>query len=138
MHNPTSPIHPSPHPSTSLTTPLPLHQPTRPILRTHHTLLPLLTRHTTRRTAITRRDVERRVLGKEVARAQQQRHGLGRHDGEVFGGGEVRDAEGVPENDVFVGDGCVAVGDPFGEAFGGLPGGLGHVAPGGVELVVGV
>ena len=51
----------------------------------------------------------------------------------------MRDTEGVPENDVGVLD--VLVGglfDPFGEAAGGVARGLGHVAAGGVELIVAV
>lgn len=50
-------------------------------------------------------------------------------------------AEGVPEDDVGVLDGVVGGaggGDPFGEAAGGEPRGLGHVSARGVELVVGV
>jgi hypothetical protein len=47
------------------------------------------------------------------------------------------DAEGVPQYDVFVRDVDVRVcGDPFGESFGGLAGGLWDMAAGGVELVV--
>lgn len=47
------------------------------------------------------------------------------------------DAEGVPEDDVGVGDvGGGVGGDPFGEAAGGVAGGLGDVAAGGVDLCV--
>lgn len=47
------------------------------------------------------------------------------------------DAEGVPEDDVGVGDVGVRVGgDPFGKARGRVARGLGDVASGGVELSV--
>lgn len=43
----------------------------------------------------------------------------------------------MPEHDVGVYDVFVGVrGDPFWEAEGGLAGGLGHVAAGGMELIV--
>jgi hypothetical protein len=49
----------------------------------------------------------------------------------------VRDAEGVPENDVGVGDVCGGVrGDPGWDALGGLARGLWDVAAGGVDLGV--
>lgn len=48
----------------------------------------------------------------------------------------MSDAEGVPENDVGVINGGVAVGDPFGNAAGGFTGGLGDVAAGGEDLIV--
>ena len=45
----------------------------------------------------------------------------------------------MPEDYVGVGEVCVWVGgDPGGDALGGFAGGLGNVAAGGVELVVGV
>jgi hypothetical protein len=50
----------------------------------------------------------------------------------------VRDAKGVPEDDVGVVDDGVAVGDPFGDASGRLTGCLGDVPARRVELVVGV
>lgn len=71
-----------------------------------------------------------------MSRAQQQRHGLRRHDGEVFGGREVRDAKGVPEDDVGVVDRGGAVGDPRGESGAGLPRRLRDVAARRVQLVV--
>jgi len=91
-----------------------------------------------RRAAVAGRDVERGVLSEEVARPQEEGHGFGGHDGEVFWRGEMRDAEGVPDYDVGVVDGRVAVGDPFGDAARWLAGGLGHVSAGGTGLVVGV
>ena len=64
-------------------------------------------------------------------------HRLRRHDGEVLGRREMRQSEGVPQHDVFVVEVCVWVrGDPGGDALGGLAGGLGDVAAGGVELAV--
>lgn len=75
----------------------------------------------------------------EVPRPQQQRHRLRGHDGEILRAGEVRDAERVPEHDVRVGNVLRRVlGDPGGDALGGLAGRLGHVASRGVELRVGV
>ena len=64
--------------------------------------------HLTRRRAITRRDIERGVHEEEIPRPQQQGHRLGRHDREVLGGGEMRDAEGMPEDDVGVVDADIA------------------------------
>lgn len=93
-------------------------------------------RNLARRAAVARRHVQRRVLGEEVPRPQEQRHGLCGHDGEVFWGWEVRDAEGVPEHDVGVVDGGVFVGDPLGDAAGGLAGGLWDVPAGRVDLLV--
>lgn len=64
-------------------------------------------------------------------------HRLRRHDGKVLGRREVRQTEGVPEHDVGVVDaGVWRGGDPRRQALRGLAGGLGHVAAGGVELVV--
>ena len=64
-------------------------------------------------------------------------HRLRRHDGEVLGRWEVRQSEGVPQHDVLIVEVCVWVrGDPGGDALGGLAGGLGDVAAGGVELAV--
>ena len=99
---------------------------------------PTLTCHLTRGTTITRRDIQRRILIKEIPRAQQQRHRLRRHDGEIFRSWEMRDAEGVPEDDVGVVDRGLAIGDPFGNTPRGFARGLGHVPAGGVELVVGI
>ncbi len=48
----------------------------------------------------------------------------------------MRDAEGVPEDDVRVVDRGIAVRDPFGDAAGRLSGCLGDVATCGEDLVV--
>ena len=49
----------------------------------------------------------------------------------------MRQAKSVPQHDVLVVEVCVWVcGDPGGDALGGLAGGLGDVAAGGVELAV--
>ena len=86
---------------------------------------------------VTRRDIERRVPQEEIPRSEEHRHGLRRHDRIVLGRGEMRDAERMPEDDVRVLNVFVGVlGDPFGQALGGLAGRLGHVAARGVELVV--
>ena len=53
---------------------------------------------TTRRTGITRRDVQCRIPLEEVPRSEEERHGFGGHDRVVFGGGEMGDAKGVPED----------------------------------------
>ena len=105
------------------------------------------------------RHVQTRVLREEVARAQEaiccQRldfdrsvakmgtggylhcHRLRRHYGEVLRRWEVCESEGVPQHDVLVVEVCVWVrGDPGGDALGGLAGGLGDVATGGVKLAV--
>lgn len=64
-------------------------------------------------------------------------HRLGRHDREVLGRWEMCQSEGVPQHDILVVEVCVWVrGDPGGDALGGLAGGLGDVAAGGVELAV--
>lgn len=74
----------------------------------------LLRRHLRRRRRVTRWDVERRVLQKEIPRPQQQRHGLRRHDRVIFWRREVRDPKGVPQHDVGVIDALIPVlGDPF-------------------------
>jgi hypothetical protein len=109
------------------------HQRRHLIRRIQH---PLLIRHLARRTAIARRDIQCRIAREEIPGSEEQRHGFCRHDGEVFGGGEVRDAEGVPEDDVGIVDGGVAVRDPFRDAAGRLPRCLGDVAAGGEDLVV--
>jgi hypothetical protein len=64
----------------------------------------LLVRHLARRTAVARRDIQGRVAREEIPRSEEQGHGFCRHDGEVFRGGEMRDAERVPEDDVGVVD----------------------------------
>lgn len=74
-----------------------------------------------------------------MPRPQQERHGFGGHDGEILGGGEMRDAEGVPEDDVSVVDGVGGRGgDPGGEALRGGAARLRDVAAGGVDFGVGV
>lgn len=69
-----------------------------------------------RRACIAGGHIQHRVSGKEVARAQQQRHGLDRHDRKILGRGKVGDAKGVPNYDVGVVDGLGAVADPLGKA----------------------
>jgi hypothetical protein len=74
-------------------------------------------RNVTRRPRKARRDIQGRIPEEEMARPQQQRHGLGGHDGEVLRGREMGEAEGVPEDDVGVGDVLRRVrGDPRGDA----------------------
>jgi hypothetical protein len=80
----------------------------------------LLIRNLARRTAIARWDVESWVPRKEIPWSQQQCHGFCRHDREVLGGREMRDAKCVPEDNVGIVDRGVAVGDPFGDASGRL------------------
>ena len=93
--------------------------------------------HLTRYTTITRRNVQRRILQEKVPRSQEQCHGLGRHDGEIFGCGEMGQAKSMPEHDVRVGNVFVGIGgDPFRKAARGLAGCLWHVPAGRVELVV--
>lgn len=46
------------------------------------------------------------------------------------------DAECVPENNIGVVDGSVAIGDPFGNTFGGLTRGLRDMAASGENLVI--
>lgn len=93
--------------------------------------------HATGHAAITRRYIQARVAGEEVARPQQQAHRLGGHDGEVLGAGEVGEAERVPEDDVGVLQVRGRVGrDPGWDALGGVAGGLRHVAACWVELGV--
>ena len=59
------------------------------------------------------------------------------HHREVLGRGEVREAESVPQHDVFVVEiGGGVGGDPGWEALGGFAGGLWDVAACGVELGV--
>lgn len=91
-----------------------------------------------RNTDVTRRDVHDRIVGEEVPRPQQQRHGLDGHDGKVLGRRDVRHAEGVPQHNVRVLDGLAAVADPLRQTRGWIAGCLGHVAAGGPELIVGV
>ena len=93
-----------------------------------------------RRPREARRHVQDGIAREEVPRTEKKRHGLRRHDGVVLGGGEMGQAESVPEDDVGVVDGGVRAGgfDPCGEALGGFARGLGYVAACGVDLVVGV
>jgi hypothetical protein len=77
--------------------------------------LPLI-RNLTRGTAITRRDIERRILGKEIPRSKQQRHGFCRHDGKVLRRWEMRDAECMPEDNIRILNRGLAIGDPFRDA----------------------
>lgn len=112
---------------------LPERHPAQPIDEAHPLPRPA------RDAAVARRHVQARVPGEEVPGPQQQRHRLGRHDGEVLRRGEVHDAEGVPQDDVRVVDGLGRVGlDPGGQALRGVAGGLRDVAAGRVDLVVGV
>jgi hypothetical protein len=76
-----------------------------------------LTSNLTRCAAIAGRYVQRRVLGEEVSGPEEKRHWFGRHDGKVFWGWEVSDAECVPEDDVSVVDGGIAIRDPFWDTF---------------------
>lgn len=71
-----------------------------------------------------------------MPRPQQQADGLGRHDRKVLWGREVRDAEGVPQDDVGIVDAGVAVGDPLRETQGGIARRLRDVSAGRVDLVV--
>lgn len=82
------------------------------------------------------RDVEDRAVGEEVARSQQQRHGLHGHEGEVLGGWDVSDTKGVPQDNVGVGDVGGTVADPLEHALGGFTRGLGNVATRGPELII--
>jgi hypothetical protein len=93
--------------------------------------------HATGHTTITRRNIQARIAGEEVAWPQQQAHRLGGHDGEVLGAGEVGEAEGVPEHyvGVFQVRGWVGC-DPGWDALGWVAGGLRHVAACWVELGV--
>lgn len=70
--------------------------------------------------AVAGRNIESWVSEEEVSRTEEQGHGLGGHDGEILWGGEVSDAESVPEHDVSVVDRGVAVSDPFWDTAGGL------------------
>ena len=62
-----------------------------------------------RRAGMARRDIQSRVPLEEVSRTQEQSHGLGGHNGEVFWRGEVGDAKGVPQDDIFVVDLLVGI-----------------------------
>lgn len=146
LHPTHQPIHRVPHRTRNPIAPVRVAvNSVRPVPVHLHTVLirmatPLLARrHLARRHSVTRRHIEGGIAQEEIARPQQQGHRLDGHDGVVLGGGEVGDAKGVPEHDVGVGDVFGGVGvDPLGEAHGGFAGGLGHVAAGGVDLVVGV
>jgi hypothetical protein len=54
--------------------------------------------HLARRARVARWHIQAGVLSKEVARSQKHCHGLGRHDGVVLGGREVRQAESMPQD----------------------------------------
>ena len=83
--------------------------------------------------------IERRIPHEEVSRAQQQGHRLRRHDGVIFWRREVRDAESVPEHNVFVIDLLGGIGfDPLRQSHRRLSRGLGNVAASRVDLVIGV
>lgn len=82
------------------------------------------------------RHVHDGVVGEEVAGSQEQGDGLGGHDGEVLRGGDVGDTEGMPEYDVGVVDGGLAITDPLGETGGGFTRGLGDVTTSGPELII--
>ena len=92
--------------------------------------------HLARRAGVGRRDIHDRVVGEEIAWAQQKRHRLDRHHGEVFGRRDVSHAKGVPEDHILVLDGLAAVAHPLGQPWRRLTAGLGDVAPGGPELVI--
>jgi hypothetical protein len=81
----------------------------------------LLGRDLARDGDVTRWDVHDWVVGEEVARAQQEGHGLDGHDGEVLWGWDVSHSKGVPQDKVRVLDGLAAVTDPLGQAARGLP-----------------
>ena len=100
-------------------------------------ILLLARQHLTGRAGKTRRDIQRGIAGEKVARPQQQRHGLGRHDGKIFRRGKVGDAKGVPEHQVGVVDPHLRIGrDPFRETWRGRARGLGHVSAGRVDLAI--
>ena len=85
---------------------------------------------------------ECRIFCKKVSWPEQDRQRFGGHDGVVFRRGKVRDAEGVPQDNVFVVDALGGVrGDPGGEVGVcgvGLAARLRNVAAGRMQLVVGV
>jgi len=118
-------------------------QPSNPLASNTNTLririlrTTLPRRHLSRRPRKTRRDIQARIPHEKVSRPEQQRHGLSGHDGEIFGGWEVSDAECVPEDYVCVGDvfGRVVL-NPFRDALRLVAACLGDVAAGGVEGVV--
>jgi len=93
--------------------------------------------NTTRNAAIARRNIHTRITYEEVARSQQQRHGLSRHNRKVFRRWEMRDAECVPQHDIGVVEVLVGVGfDPGGYALGWLARCLRNVTACWVELCV--
>ncbi len=109
-------------------------RPTSVSMQSNHTPTSPRTRNSPR---IIRRHIQRRIPHKEIPRPQQHSHWLRRHDGKVFRCREMRQSKGMPQDDVFIVDFRGRVGcDPFGDAAGGFPGGLGHVAACGVELGV--
>jgi hypothetical protein len=64
----------------------------------------LLIRNLARGTTIARRNIKRWISHEEIPRSKEQCHWFCRHDGEVFGGREMGDAKGVPEDDIGVVD----------------------------------
>lgn len=55
-----------------------------------------------RNAAIARGNIHTRVACEEIARSQQQRHRLSRHDGEVFRRWEMCNSECVPQDDISI------------------------------------
>ena len=94
--NPKIPIA-SPNPPTKR-----LNHTTSPSHRNTNPIPPIHSIHLTRRPRKTRQNIQCRIPRKEIPRPEQQRHRLGGHDGVILWGWEVRDAEGVPEDDVGV------------------------------------
>lgn len=92
--------------------------------------------HLARRARVAGRHIHDRVVREEVARPQQQRDGLDRHDGEVLGRRDVRDAERVPQHHVCVLDRLCAVADPLRQAHRGLARSLRDVAASWPKLVI--
>lgn len=80
----------------------------------------LLLSYLRRGNGIARRHIHTGIICEEVSRPQQQRHGLHRHDWEVFRRRDVCHAKGMPENDIGVFRLGCPVGDPFRETLGGL------------------
>src|SRR5579859_131489 len=84
-------------------------------LRIHTRLIPSINLMS-RETALTRFNIQSRILQKEIVGPQKQSHTLCGHQWEIFRPGEMRETERVPENDIGVIDVCVTVVfDPLGE-----------------------
>jgi hypothetical protein len=95
---------PSPKPTLLFTTrrlPTSNHQ-FRHLIRSIQHLL--LISNLARSATIARRYIQRWIPGEEIPWSEQQCHGFCGHDGEIFRGGEMRDAKCVPEDDVGVVD----------------------------------